>query len=244
MNSLEKQFQDPSKAVDEALEKETKLLHNQEELGDEFTEPVEFYDSLNDMNWRKPKRNRALPSSQFKALFRNNRNNFTPNWRNSKVAAKHLKYCPGDSCRVWLQLHHFATNYNMEDGLDIYCIECNNKRKNEKQQRKNVVTDKFVQFCEKYDNDERFEINRRREVYKRIKMAMIEARGRFKRDINIEPDEIIKHLFEDNQYHCTLKNQPLTTNCFLDHHQITFEIRKNQKDQKVLDVICSDCEIK
>lgn len=134
----------------------------------------------------------------------------------------------------------------MEDGLDIYCIDCNNRKKNEKyEERKPVkpkITDKFVDFCEKYETDERFEENRRREIYKRIKMAAIEAKGRFKRDITIDPDEIIEHIFEKNNYTCTVKNERLTTSCFLDHHQITFEVRENQKGQKVLDVICSDCE--
>ena len=243
MNSdFASRFRDPEEVLQGVIEKETKKLYHD---NDDQCETVDFYDSFNDPDWRKPRNNRSLPSSQFRALFRNNKKSvgYPPDWRTSKVAAKHLKYCPGDNCRVWLQLHHFATNYNMEDGLDIYCIECNNRKKNEKYEKKKPkVTDKFVDFCEKYETDERYEVSRRREIYKRIKMAAIEAKGRFKQDININPDEIIEHIFEKNSYKCGIRNEPLTTSCFLDHHQITFEVRLNAKGQRVLDVICSDCE--
>lgn len=57
-------------------------------------------------------------------------------WRQAKVAARHLKFCPGEQCGVWLPLHCFGTNCNMEDGLDIYCIDCNVRRREEMNQKR------------------------------------------------------------------------------------------------------------
>ena len=45
--------------------------------------------------------------------WRRDRTGFTRfhmnDWRNAKVAAKHLKFCPGDHCKVWLPLYNFET---------------------------------------------------------------------------------------------------------------------------------------
>jgi hypothetical protein len=48
------------------------------------------------------------------------------------------KNCPGDSCNRTLPINMFAVNYNMKDGYDVYCIKCNEKMrqiKNEKRER-------------------------------------------------------------------------------------------------------------
>ena len=290
-------------------EEEAKELYDcegdQEGLCDSFTDP----------DWRrKPRRSNILPNTSFRARFgkggsgahfalsrgvRAVRGDDLPaqgsvDWRNAKVAAKHLKFCPGDNCRVWLPLYHFGSNFNMEDGLDIYCISCNHHKREEKRGKRvkspqvltshqfeprvtassssssssssgaasssssssalsssskyGVVTekvDKFVQFQEEQENSPGIQENRTREVEKRISMAAIEAKGRFKREIKVDPEEVCKRLFQRGKYTCDITNEPLTPKCFLSHHSITFEVRESKKHdgKKVIDVICSDCRL-
>ena len=133
----------------------------------------------------------------------------------------------------------------MEDGLDIYCLACNNRKREEKKGKRTdtkMVVDKFVQFKEAYEKDE-YNENRTREVQKRIEMAAIEAKGRFKRDIPVDPEDVSNKLFNTNKYMCDVTGKRLTPKCFLDHHSVTFEVRKNANNKKVLDIICSDCHL-
>ena len=133
----------------------------------------------------------------------------------------------------------------MEDGLDIYCINCNNAKREEKRGKRHVpgvIVDKFVQFKEMYDNDE-YNESRTREVQKRIELALVEAKGRFKRELPVDPEEVCRRIFLGGKYVCNVTNKPLTPKCFLDHHSITFEVRTNASNKKVMDVICSDCKV-
>lgn len=42
-----------------------------------------------------------------------------------------MKYCPGLTCCKYLPLNQFCANSNMTDGLDIYCLKCNKRKKAE-----------------------------------------------------------------------------------------------------------------
>ena len=244
----------------DTVEAEKKLYQCEDGEGDRdgIAPPPGFiHDSFTDPDWRRPRRDHILPTATFRARFGGNRHNnnkphthfhrnrgFPVDWRNAKVAAKHLKFCPGDSCRVWLPLYHFGSNFNMEDGLDIYCLVCNNTRREEKKGRRTpkVVVDMFVQFKDAYEKNE-YNENRDREVEKRIEMAAIMAKGRFKREIPVDAKDVMKRLFDSNKYVCDVTGKSLTPKCFLDHHSITFEVRRNANNKKVLDVICSDCHV-
>lgn len=230
---------------------------------------VPFYDSFNDPDWRKPRGNTQNPNLSFRARFgnrgfngrnpgfgasgfnmtnksgRNRANGF--DWSMAKLAAKHLKFCPGETCKEWLPLQNFGSNFNMEDGLDIYCVSCNANHRDDKRGRRNsalkkvVSIDKYTTFKKEHE-DGILNETQMREVEKRIRLAAIEARGRFKREIPIKTSEIYRLIFEDDAYVCEVTNEPMTAKCFLDHHSITFEIRTNETNKKVVDVICSDCK--
>ena len=63
--------------------------------------PGFIYDSFTDPDWRRPRRDNILPTTSFRARFGGRRSNILFNnrsypvdWRNAKVAAKHLKFLP------------------------------------------------------------------------------------------------------------------------------------------------------
>lgn len=174
-------------------------------------------------------------------------------WKNEKIAAKLVKFCPGETCREHLPLHHFNSNANMADGLDIYCSACNAKRREERKhsrtsgisaitQRKFVNAAPIADLFEKSvyvkadtDEDPVF-----REIHKRISTAVKEAQLRFRKKLPIEPSEISRHLFLGKKVICKVSGAPLTPSCFLDHHSITFEIVPLEKNKCKADVICSN----
>ena len=228
-----------------------------------------MYDSFSDPDWRK-KRSGGSTNSSLRARFshlqsggggfgssgfggvnhfrsRKNRGRGF-DWGVAKVAANHLKFCSGEHCRSWLPLHAFGSNFNMADGLDIYCIKCNTNYRNGKRTELNtnpsakpVLKDKYCAFKEQYESNV-FTETQTREVEKRIRQAGIEAKGRFKRDITIDSSNVCRKLFSDGLYECEVTGETMTPACFLDHHSITFELRENEEKKKVVDVICSDCK--
>ena len=232
---------------------------------------VPFYDSFNDPDWRKPRGNTSTPNTSFRARFgqrgfqarhasfgvsgfnmvKGGKKPTRPagfDWSMAKLAAKHLKFCPGETCKEWHPLQNFGSNYNMEDGLDIYCVSCNANHRDDKRGRRNnttkkkhVVVDKFVAFKQEREGSLLHE-TQMREVEKRIRMAALEAKGRFKKEIPVKVSEINRLIFENGSYICEVTNEPMTPKCFLDHHSITFEIRLKANQKKVVDVICSDCK--
>lgn len=211
-----------------------------------------FYDSFTDPDWRRKRRNNnIMPNAAFRARFGGNRRSFynknetnNQEWKNARVAAKHLKFCPGERCKTYLPLYEFGSNWNMEDNFDIYCIKCNQMKRVEKQSKRKsseVVHDSFKVFKQMKTSQLESEENKMREVFKRIDLASVEAKGRFKREIPADPEEICKKLFGSRKYTCNVTKEPLTPECFLEHHSITFEVRERADKKKVLDIICSDC---
>jgi hypothetical protein len=90
------------------------------------------------------------------------------NWRqrassmmcNLKLPESKVKYCPGEKCKNFLPLHYFANNFNMHDTKDIYCIMCNQIKRQEKNERRIrikkwskgetcQIRDKFSDFVQK-----------------------------------------------------------------------------------------------
>lgn len=68
-----------------------------------------------------------------------------------------VKYCPGEKCKNFLPLHFFANNFNMHDTKDIYCVMCNQIKRQEKSERRTrikkwskgesfKIRDKFLDF--------------------------------------------------------------------------------------------------
>lgn len=170
-------------------------------------------------------------------------------WKSAKIAANLVKFCPGESCREHLPLHHFASNANMADGLDIYCSACNAKRREERKQRvmksktptlAATVIDMFEKTTVTANGKTAYEDPVFREIHKRISTAIKEAQLRFKKKIPIDPSEISRHLFLTKRVYCKVSGAPLTPSCFLDHHSIVFEITPVDGKKCRVEIICSN----
>lgn len=230
------------KHVIDEVRRDTEAIH--EEYIDECADDEDF-DCSNSSNWRDKSRpaNLRPDFSRF----------FTSDWRNARVAAKHLKFCPGEECKNWLPLHEFAENLSMADGLDVYCIKCNQKRRENRfrpkqQKQEQRVADKFEMFSKVYKSMEpkvydENELKRnaiRREVDKRINDARDYARSRYNRKFNVDSVEVRRKLFQGGRYICNITGQILQQECFLEHHTLTFQL---SKDNKKMEIVCSQCRL-
>lgn len=210
---------------------------------DEAVNTDSLSDSFDDMNWRTSKA--PQPSSSLRNRFRYRYNSRGQrgqdfNWSDAKRAANHTRFCPGEHCKQWLPLHSFGSNYNMDDGMDIYCLSCNLSHRSKRGRRTRIEsTDKFSVFKERFEQ-EVVQETQMREVQKRIRLAAIEARGRFKCDVPVDSAEVAKSIFGSGRFICEITGEPMCPRCFLDHHTVTFELRR-EGASKVLDVICSEC---
>lgn len=222
----------------------TPALHDDCDYIDEGAgeEDVDFSRSSECCDWRKS-------AAQFRDEGMVHRPDFsrffTNDWRTERVAAKHLKFCPGDKCRQWLGLHHFAANNNMSDNLDVYCISCNQAKRNERMPHRSrpMTTDKYEMFVKAYreatpalqpDNTREMAISR--EVNKRITDAANYARTRYKKKFAVDNIEITRKLFQGGRHFCNVTGQALTPECFLEHHTLTFQLNHATKR---IEIICS-----
>lgn len=177
-------------------------------------------------------------------------------YQDAKVAARHLKFCPGNNCLTYLPLYNFASNNNMSDGLDVYCIDCNLKKKEEKRQLRNeramsiqrgdkyngFAKSKKAPFCMMPENREAVERRQMREAEKLIQEAVSTAERRFKTKIHLTPPQILNVIFQNQKKRCQVTDRPMTLECFVDHHQPTFNVRENADGKKVMEILCSEVD--
>lgn len=158
-----------------------------------------------------------------------------------------MKYCPGDHCRVWLPLHQFANNGNMWDGMDMYCIECNNRRRKEQGERrarfvgkgmKGVAMDSFEQFCFAEDTTAVSDSPDKSEILAVIDQAILDARIHKGLTVPVGATVIYAKLFDGRRLQCEVTGRPMTPYCFLEHHEINFR----QKGKR-LDINCTNCKL-
>lgn len=150
-----------------------------------------------------------------------------------------MKYCPGDNCRVYLPLFQFGNNCNMPDGLDTYCIECNNRKRKEKDRRRcnfGCVDDSVA------DPPASLKPRMFTQVMKRDVLAVIQAKIEETGDLlgwekmPITATTIYDKLFTGRRWVCERTNQTMTPACFIDHHTIKFMIEDGR-----LNVKCNMC---
>ena len=237
----------------EQIRIDTKVLHHEYIDEGAQDESVFGFEEADTLDWRKS-------SEDFKKTGRNARPDFSrffaSDWRGAKMAAKHLKFCPGENCKKWLPLHHYAANLNMPDRLDLYCIACNQSKRAERRMKINpkrgpaVVADKFELFNQAYKLQEPPRDTKKirdeaiwREVKKRIERAGMDARLRYKRNIPVDSTDISRRLFQGGRFICNITGQVLTPECFLEHHALCLEIKEQDDGQKRMDVICSQCRL-
>lgn len=178
---------------------------------------------------------------------------FTNDWRSARIAANHLKFCPGDQCRQWLPLQNFSANVNMSDNLDVYCIQCNQAKRNQRLnssklfQRKGPPTDKYEMFKKVYkdnkaplDPEDAKKKAVFREVCKRIQEAGDLAKKRYNKKFTVDNLEISRKLFQGGRHVCNITGQIMTPDCFLEHHTLVFQLNK---ETKKIEIICSQSRI-
>lgn len=216
-------------------------------------EDIDFSRSAECGDWRKS-------AQDFKTDGMVNRPDFsrffTNDWRTQRVEAKHLKFCPGETCRQWLPLHSFSANNNMSDKLDVYCIKCNQSKRHERNNRSQGKfkreegkrsIDKYEMFVKAFKNSQppRSENVIReeaisREVRKRIEDAAATAIRRYRKKFKVDYTEISRKLFMGGKHICNITGQILTPECFLEHHTLTFALNK---ETKRIEIICSQSRV-
>jgi hypothetical protein len=237
----------------EQIKLDTEALHHDYIDEGAQDEALFGFEEADTLDWRKS-------SEDFKKSGRHARPDFSrffaSDWRSAKVAAKHLKFCPGENCKKWLPLHQYAANNNMPDRLDLYCIACNQSKRAERrskiQNKKSaaIVPDKFELFNKAYKLQEPPRDTKKirddaiwREVKKRIERSALDARLRYKRHIPVDPTDIARRLFQGGRFVCNVTGQVLSPECFLEHHALCLEIKENDGGRKRLDIICSQCRL-
>jgi hypothetical protein len=242
------------KIENEEIMRDTIKIHS--DYIDESAQDEDFIHTLapsDPLDWRKESREFKEKGYEAKPDFSRF---FINEWCGAKLAAKHLKFCPGENCKKWLPLHNFGVNWNMSDKLDVYCINCNMNRRNDRNYTFNknncnskntskLQADKYELFTQAYNKTISpippailKEKAVSREMLKRIDDAAKFAMSRYKKKFKYDAIEIERQLFQGGKYICNITGQILTRECFLEHHQLTFQYKK---DNKKMDVICSQC---
>ncbi len=180
--------------------------------------------------------------------FRQN-NRDTPSSSVNDLTGNVLRFCPGNNCKVLLPLRQFANNCNMSDGLDTYCIECNKRKRKERDEkrfssRRGVFSiDKFEQYRFRNQMMTDLQVSRLKQreeekqlVMERINSAILEATKRYKRELNIASATIYDKLFSGRRLICDVSGEYMTPSCFLKHHGVKLIVRGNR-----LEVKCNRC---
>ncbi len=243
------------------LEKITSNIHsNFIEDGINEDEEEIFPKSFEDPDWRSHRVNKTYSNARFRKNFgfgikkdsnappQTSFERVNPNkWKSAKINARHMKFCPGESCCIWLPLHHFNSNFNMQDSLDTYCIDCNTRKRSEKRKRRVIKCGKVKDDYETFINSKNKFKNagklKQREVFKRIEASIFEAQTRFNTKFPLKCEDVSKKLFDSKSFICNITGQILTPDCFLHHHSLTLQVRQNSNRKRVLDVICSDARM-
>lgn len=201
-----------------------------------------------DLDWRSAPRPPPGKTSSF--AYTNRRWSSQYKQKNSmrtKDGNRGLKYCPGENCHVWLPLHQFATNNNMGDGMDMYCIQCNNHRREEQFARRSMknnwgggarplVVDSFEQFCFYEDTASIMEPPEKLAALAMIDQSILDARIHKGLTIPVNAGVIFSKLFDGNRLHCDVTGFKMTPSCFIDHHAIEFK-----QNGKRMDIKCTKC---
>lgn len=167
------------------------------------------------------------------------------------------KYCPGDSCCKVRPLSQFGRNANMPDKLDTYCIDCNIRKRKEREEKRIMVSmglysiDKYEQFKIKEEHDlfdhgfldviqptHKAPYVLKRDVVREIDNIMLEARLKYKHVIPFSSKEVYDSIFTPNMI-CSVTGSPVTPACFMAHHSISVVV-----NDTLVDIKCNKCSTK
>lgn len=156
-----------------------------------------------------------------------------------------MKLCPGDNCDVFLPLYQFGSNSNMPDGLDTYCVECNNKKRREKEARRFRTSMSYTPFMGSTspNNTQMSTVGygnvMRRDVLQRLEDSIDEASRTLSiPDFPLTAETLYDKLFSGRRLLCDRTGEHLTPGCFLDHHAIHFMIEDGRLNAK-----CNQCSV-
>lgn len=161
-----------------------------------------------------------------------------------------MKYCPGDSCAVFLPLYQFGANGNMPDGYDTYCIVCNNRRCREKDSKRQqqywnslpcILPREYFEWnsAQQQQQQQSRAPVMKRDIMEYLKHATEDACATLGLEtIPITPEMIYQKLFAGKRLLCEKTGSILTPECFLDHHAVRFTVENDR-----LNVKCNKCMI-
>lgn len=200
----------------------------------------------NQNNWRSKEINEPKQITPSLSYFGrgNNFNKYNNRDNQLNINKNSLKYCPGNSCMMWLPVHQFSSNCNMKDGMDMYCIECNIKKRKERDVRRNrnkgskFVIDNFEKFCFDEQSNIINNSNEKNKILDIIKQNILNSRLQYDMTIPVNEDKIYDKIFNGRRLVCEITGNNMTTQCFLAHHEIQFK----QKGT-MLDIKCTNCKI-
>lgn len=167
-----------------------------------------------------------------------------------------IKYCPGNKCRVLLPLFQFGYNCNMPDGMDTYCIECNQRKRSEREEKRQMLKmgmysiDAYEEYKLKQgvigstSNAFPFRSNKnngdycvlKRDIVRSIDDTLTEAKMKHRFDIPFSAESVYDKLFAGRRLICNITGTIMTPSCFDDHHEINI-IKIND----TIEVKCSHC---
>ena len=141
------------------------------------------------------------------------------------------KFCPGYKCNCELPLSYFAKNANMPLGVDTYCVRCNLRRRQQRQQERVAVSHgKFTSRPHPVDKYEQFKQEVAAKLTHPLSSAILEIIEKLIKDHNEDsnfsfrysPQIVYERLFALQRYFCIHTNNQISVNCFMnpehDHH--------------------------
>jgi hypothetical protein len=193
-------------------------------------------------NWRTPI---EIPTFQWgKNTYQPKNKTFfcrdKSSWRENKREKNELKYCPGNSCCVWLPLEQFAKNLNVADGMDRYCIKCNRLKRMElnakrKQRKNNYIIDSLEQFRSEVYMSKKTNLVKTNTI-KKINEVITQTEKKTRKNIPFTANTIFASLFDGHLFKCKNTHEFLTPACFLRHHEVSFTFKAEMCNVHVTNV--------
>jgi hypothetical protein len=122
---------------------------------------------------------------------------------------------------------NFAVNSNMPDGLDVYCLSSNNKRREARKTRFDPVVDKFELFRQRMHQHDGVAGTRNSvmdELHSRIAASVADAELTAGRSFKLDATELSRKLLMRHNFICVLTDCAVTPECFLLHHSLRFDL--------------------
>lgn len=170
-----------------------------------------------------------------------------------------MKFCPAEACKVFLPLFQFGSNSNMPDGLDTYCVQCNQRKRKEKygfsNRRHQASTDYFqwgdatiphhqgmlIHVPESLPSSRMPKLPSvmKRDVIAKLARSIETAQEMLGLgSIPLTPEMLYQKILEGRNMVCEVTGEILTPECFMAHHEVRFMMEDGR-----LNVKCNRCYV-